>query len=280
MPKFAELDNGLKLCYEINGDEDAEPLILVMGWTYTKERWLAQVPPFSEHFKVITFDNRGSGKSDRPDEPYTMEMMAKDIIGLMDYLDIEKAHMMGYALGGMVLQRLAIDYPERLNKLILLNTVAAFPSDEGVENVKNININALDFQQNAPRKYFMKSMGMAFHRNFTKKVKEDPDQEFHGLWTIDEVAELFTKDPQEPKDVANQCDAMLGFNILDEIGDIEAETLIIAASHNRLHPKAAMEEMNKRIPNSTLEVLKKAGDSCYLSRAPEVNELVIDFLTE
>ncbi|TFF99919.1 MAG: alpha/beta hydrolase [Promethearchaeota archaeon] len=278
MSKFAELDNGLKLCYEINGDEDADPLILVMGWTFPKERWIAQVGPLSEHFKVITFDNRGSGESDRPEGPYTMEMMAGDIIGLMDYLNIEKAHMMGYALGGMILQRLAIDYPDRVDKLVLLNCVAAFPSDEGVENVKNINIKALDFQQNAPRKYFMKSMGMAFHRNFIKQINEDPDQKFHDLWTIDEVAEIFTKNPQEPKDVANQGDAMIGFNILDEISSIKSDTLIISASHNRLHPKAAMEQMHERIPNSTFEVIKKSGDSCYLSRAPEINQLVIDFL--
>ena len=274
---FAET-NGIKLHYEIHGEENDEPLILVSGWTLKKEMWLAQVPAFEKHYKVITFDNRGSGKSDRPDKPYTMEMFADDLAGLMDALKIDKAHMMGYALGGMILQKFALRYHDRVNKLVLLNTVAAFPDDEGVENVKNLNIKALDFQQNAPKKYFMRSAKMAFHRSFIKELQANPDKKFHDLWTVEDITKHYNIDPQTPKDVENQGDAMLGFNILDDISGIENETLIIAASHNRLHPKAAMEAMHERISNSKLEIIKKAGDSDYLSRAPEINKLVLDFL--
>jgi proline-specific peptidase len=274
---FAET-NGIKLHYEIHGEQNDEPLILVSGWTLKKEMWLAQVPAFEKQYKVITFDNRGSGKSDRPDKHYTMEMFAEDLAGLMDALKIEKAHMMGYALGGMILQKFALRYPDRVKKLVLLNTVAAFPDDEGVENVKNLNIKALDFQQNAPKKYFMRSAKMAFHRSFIKELQANPDKRFHDLWTVEDITKHYNIDPQTPQDVENQGDAMLGFNILDDISDIENETLIIAASHNRLHPKAAMEAMHERIPNSKLEIIKKAGDSDYLSRAPEINNLVLEFL--
>lgn len=272
--------NGIKLSYEIHGNENSEPLILVSGWTLKKEMWIAQVSPLSEHFKVITFDNRGCGKSDRPDIPYTMDIFADDIIGLMDYLKINKAHMMGYALGAMVLQVLALKYPNRVNKLILLNTVGGFPDDEGVENVKAINIKALDFQQNAPEKYFMRSSKMAFHRNFIKELEENPSKKFHDLWSVADIVKEYNINPQTPKDVANQCNAMLGFNILDKLSGIENESLIIAASHNKLHPKVAMEAMHERIPNSKLEIIEKAGDSDYLSRAPEINQLVIDFLNK
>ena len=100
MPElFAEV-NGIKFCYEILGEGD--PLILVHGFGSKKESWIAQFKPFSEHFKVIRFDNRGSGKSHRPKEIYTMEVFADDIAGLMDYLKIDKAHIIGWSLGGMI----------------------------------------------------------------------------------------------------------------------------------------------------------------------------------
>ena len=71
---------------------------------------------------------------------------------------------------------------------------------------------------------------------------------------------------------------MLGFKILDQLGKIKAETLIIAASHNKIHPKAAMEKFAEKIPNKRFEVIEKAGDMSYLSNAPEINQLVINFL--
>ena len=279
MSKFAEV-NDIKINYEIHGEDNTDPLFLVSGWTFKKEMWMAQIDALSEHFKVITFDNRGCGKSDRPEGSYTMEMFADDLYGLMDFLDIKKAHMMGYALGAMYLQVFALKYPERVKKLVLLNTVAVFPDDSGVKRVMGMNVKALDFQKNAPKKYFMKSAKMAFHRNFIKELNANPDKKFHDIWTVDEFVKQYNIDPMTEEDVKNQGSAMLVFNILDEIADLKPETLIIASSHNRLHPKAAMEAMHEKIPNSKLEILKKAGDSAYLSRAPEVNQLVIDFLKE
>lgn len=277
MPELADA-NGIKLSYEIHGKENSIPLILVSGWTFKKEMWIAQVGPLSEHFKVITFDNRGCGKSDRPDIPYTMDMFSEDIIGLMDHLSINKAHMMGYALGAMVLQVLALKYPERVDKLILLNTVGGFPDKEGVKNVMAINSKALNFQQNAPEKYFLKSAKMGYHRDFIKQLEADPKQRFHDLWSVAEWVKEYNIDPMTPKDVENQGSAMLEFNVLEKLSGLKSKTLLIAASHNKLHPKASMEAMHEKIPDSQLEIIEKAGDSDYLSRAPEINQKVIEFL--
>ena len=93
--------SGLKICYEIKGD--GYPLFLVHGFGVKKETWVSQFTPLSEKFKVIRFDNRGAGKSDRPSSPpYTMELFADDLKGLMDYLQINKAHIIGWSVGGMI----------------------------------------------------------------------------------------------------------------------------------------------------------------------------------
>ena len=109
---------GIKFCYEILGE--GEPLLLVHGLGSKKETWIAQFKPFSEHFKVIRFDNRGAGKSDRPKGEYSMEMFADDIANLMEYLNIDKANIIGWSLGGMIVQNFVIKYPHRVNKMVLI----------------------------------------------------------------------------------------------------------------------------------------------------------------
>jgi aminoacrylate hydrolase len=277
MADFAEV-NGIKISYEIQGEDNDTPLILVSGWALKKEMWMAIAPPLSEHFKVITFDNRGCGKSDRPEGPYSLDDYVDDILGLMDHLGLETANMMGYALGAMILMHLAIEHPERLDKLVLLNTVAEYATDDLVKRGIKINSGALDFQQNAPKKYFMKSAKMAFHRSFIKELQENPDKKFHDLWTVDDWVKEYSIDPQTPKDVENQGKAMLGLDLLDKLDQVETETLVISSASNKIHPKRAMEAMHEQLPNSKMEILKRAGDMAYLSRAPEINELVIDFL--
>lgn len=270
--------NGIKISYEIQGKDDGIPLILVSGWALKKQMWIAVAGPLSEHFKVITFDNRGCGKSDRPEGPYTFDMYADDIIGLMDHLKIEKANIMGYALGAMIIMHLALKYPDRTNQIVFLNTVAKYETDDLVKDGIRINSKALDFQQSAPEKYFMKSAKMAFHRNFIKELEATPDKKFHDLWTVADWVKEYNIDIQTPKDVENQGSAMLGMNFLDKMDQIKAESLVIAGANNKIHPKSALEAMHEKLPNSKLEVLARAGDMTYLSRAPEINQLVIDFL--
>ena len=84
--------------------------------------WVAQIGPLSEKFKVITVDLRNSGKSDRPKESYTMDTFVEDLKGLMDFLKIDKANLMGQSMGGWIIQNFVLKYPEKANKLILIAT--------------------------------------------------------------------------------------------------------------------------------------------------------------
>lgn len=112
--------NGINLYYEIQGE--GAPLVLISGLGYGGWMWHKMAPGLAERFQVISFDNRGSGKSDKPAGPYTAQMLAADTIGIMDHFRIEKAHVMGHSMGGFVAQALAIDYPDRMDKLILSAT--------------------------------------------------------------------------------------------------------------------------------------------------------------
>ncbi|HEY0087212.1 MAG TPA: alpha/beta hydrolase, partial [Candidatus Lokiarchaeia archaeon] len=119
---------------------------------------------------------------------------------------------------------------------------------------------------------------LSFHTPFRKELEATPDKKFHDLWSVAEWVKEYKIDPQTPQDVKNQGNALLGFNVLNQLNKIKAETLVIAASNNKIHPKAAMEKFAEKIPNKRFEVIEKAGDMSYLSNAPEINQLVIDFL--
>jgi len=112
--------NRIELYYEIHGS--GAPLILISGLGYSSWQWHKMVPFLAEHFKVITFDNRGAGQSDRPAGPYTAQMLAADTVGLLNELGIEKAVVMGHSMGGFVAQAIALDFPQAVEKLILCST--------------------------------------------------------------------------------------------------------------------------------------------------------------
>jgi pimeloyl-ACP methyl ester carboxylesterase len=114
--------NGVSIHYHVEGRGD--PLVMIMGFSAGRLGWLPQIPFFRKHYRVVTFDNRGVGRSDKPLGPYSTRMMADDTVRLMDLLGIEKAHIMGLSMGGMIAQELAIEYPQRVMKLVLACTYA------------------------------------------------------------------------------------------------------------------------------------------------------------
>src|SRR5262245_12030207 len=115
MPKVRA--NGIDVYYEESGS--GEPLLLIIGFGGDHQAWAFQVPAFAERYRVITFDNRGSGQSSVPDATYTTKMMADDAVGVLDALGIEQAHVLGVSMGGMIAQEIALNHPRRVKSLQL-----------------------------------------------------------------------------------------------------------------------------------------------------------------
>ncbi|MBC8443896.1 MAG: alpha/beta fold hydrolase, partial [Deltaproteobacteria bacterium] len=109
--------NNCQLYYDIHGDGD--PLVLIMGLRRNVEWWYRQIPSLSEHFRVIVFDNRGAGRSDKPNMEYSIRLFAEDTAALMAVLDIPDASILGVSMGGYIAQELAINHPDRVRKMIL-----------------------------------------------------------------------------------------------------------------------------------------------------------------
>src|SRR5690606_22563195 len=121
---FFTTDDGCKIAYKIDGDLLKPVLVLSNSIATNLQMWDGQIENFSKHFKVIRFDTRGNGLSDAPLGDYSIDRMALDVIELLDYLNIGKAHFCGLSLGGFIGQWLGIHASERIDKLILANTSA------------------------------------------------------------------------------------------------------------------------------------------------------------
>ena len=106
----------IEVYYEEHGQ--GSPLVMILGLGQNIATWRFQVPELSQHVRLIVFDNRDSGKSSRCKTQYTTESMARDALGLMDHLGIDRAHILGTSMGGMIAQHVALMAPERLNSLI------------------------------------------------------------------------------------------------------------------------------------------------------------------
>ncbi|UCC21188.1 MAG: alpha/beta hydrolase [Promethearchaeota archaeon] len=273
---FADV-NGIKICYEILGEGD--PVLLVHGLGSKKESWIAQFKPLSEHFKVIRFDNRGAGKSDRPKGEYTMELFANDIASFIDYLKIDKTHIIGWSFGGMIVQNFVIKYPERVTKMVLINTNYGTPDESGAETYKNMRIASLKAKQADPEKAFWQSIRADYYIKFRKQLEAEPTKKWYGLWSAEDLIKESMINPPTIEDIEVQTSAVSTHHTLKRLHEIKNKSLLIASTHDRVMPVSVMEEMHERIPNSILKVIDKAGHGSPRSRAPEINKLIIDFLS-
>ncbi len=117
--------NGIAVYYEQHGA--GTPLLLVGGLGADLTLFANVTRSFAEHHQVVTFDNRGAGRTDKPDEPYSIEQMAQDTVALLDALPIDRTHVLGVSMGGRIALELAIRHPARLDRLVLVSTSAASP---------------------------------------------------------------------------------------------------------------------------------------------------------
>lgn len=115
--------NDIEMYYEIHGE--GEPVVLIAGLNsdHSFYQRAGLIDRLAEKYRVVAFDNRGVGRTDKPDIPYTIEMMAEDTAGLLNALGIEQAHILGMSLGGRIAVALALRNPQQVKSLILVSTI-------------------------------------------------------------------------------------------------------------------------------------------------------------
>ncbi|MFW9929133.1 MAG: alpha/beta fold hydrolase [Candidatus Thorarchaeota archaeon] len=270
--------NGIKICYEERGR--GFPVLLVHGFTGNKEGWIGQWIPLSKSFRVIRFDNRNGGCSDRPNIPNTLDMLADDIKGLLEYLKIKKTHIIGWSMGGIIVQKFAIKYPNYIEKIVLINTVMGAPNEQAVSLLSQNSLNELESRKKNKIEAFWTSARLGYNIKFRKEMKANPNKKFYSLWSVEDLIAIENINPVTPQDIINQANALYPPLTADELRKIKNQTLLIASSHDRITAKSAMIQLQETIQNNKFVVIEKAGHSSPISRAPDINNTIIVFLQE
>ncbi len=268
MPLFKHDD--IELYYLTEGE--GEPLVLVHGFGTKHQAWNFQIPYFEKKMKVIALDNRGVGKSSRPDYPYTIDMFVEDIKHLLDYLNInEKIHLCGISLGGMIVQNFVLKYPNRVKTLILCATSAYYEPGPLLESFKAIETISLDERIQA-------LLPFVHSRAFIRKLKKDRD--FFNSIKEDTLFITPINDPTQFKDYMNQANAMATHDTRTLLNKIIVPTLIFSASKDRMIPLSHQEFLYEEIPNSKLEIIEGCGHAFTIEQPDKVNGLMWNFLKE
>jgi 3-oxoadipate enol-lactonase len=258
--------NGVELYYEIHGE--GEPLLLIMGLAHNLLSWKKSLPFLAEHFKVIVFDNRGTGRSSKPETSYSIEIMAEEAKAVLDAAGVETAHVYGISMGGMIAQRLALSYPNRVKSLILGCT-----SPGGINQVQPETDVIMILLSGAsipttPLEAAWASVPILYSTYFIENHRD----------TIADHIETLIEIPTPSHGFMQQLQACLGHDTYDELDEFRIPALIIHGDADRLIPVENGKMLAERIKDSELYIIQGAGHLYVTEAQKEADLAVIDFI--
>jgi 3-oxoadipate enol-lactonase len=255
--------NGQTLYYEVHGD--GEPLLLVQGLAIDHFGWLAQVPEWSKHYKVVSFDNRDIGQSSYAEGPYELTDMAQDTLALADGLGLDTFHLLGLSMGGAIAQHIALTAPERVRTLTLCVTWGG----SGYWGELYGELLGTAFSRLTPEEGADNFMLLVLSEEFFQN--REAVQAFRA-------AVLANPFPQRAEGFARQAAASGRHETRDRLGELQMPVHVIGAAHDRLVPVWKSEELARLMPDSKLTILDGAPHGVNWERAEDFNQTVLPFL--
>jgi 3-oxoadipate enol-lactonase len=255
----------IRIYYEIHGQ--GEPLLLIMGLGGHTLDWGCVLPQqLSRYYRVLMFDNRGAGRSQQPSGPYSIAQMAWDTSSLMDRLGVEKAHVFGVSMGGMIAQQLAIDQPQRVTKLVLGCT-----SPGGQEQISP----PPEIQRYLePRKdlELYDALWWAAPAGMTPEfIRDHPE-------IVVRKNRANIQYPCSLESYEAQLAAYRSFSAGDRLFAIQAPTLVLAGSRDVLIPLENSRKIAEQIPGAVRREVDGAGHLFWISHPDETLLELTSFL--
>jgi pimeloyl-ACP methyl ester carboxylesterase len=248
---------------------DGEPLLVINGTSQSLGFWAETAPIWASHYRVITYDLRGMGGSERGSVPISVASLAADALGLLEALQVDRAHVLGYSLGSAVAQEVALSAPDRVASLVLYCTWAR------ADGFQRAVITGLSHPwRTGDLDAALGALGIAF----SPQLLDSP--EFGGL--IEQLLPLFPNTEAQIRTCAEQWDADLAHDTLDRLGQITAPTLVIAGEQDLLTPPWHGRQVADAITGARYELFTGPGSSHALGveRAEEFLPMVQGFLAE
>lgn len=251
--------NDINIYYELHGE--GPPLVMIHGLGASTRDWEYQIDFFKKQFKVLIFDLRGHGKTDKPDMAYSVDLFTSDTAALIRHIFPEGAHVVGHSLGGMVAFQLALDHPELVKTLTILNSAPAviFPS---IKSQFYFVLRSIDV-----RLFGMKHIST----QLAKMLFPSPDQAALRQTFIERWCE------NDPKAYLNSLRAFRGWTVMHRLSSLSCPTLIIAADRDYT-PVTFKEFYIRMIPNAELVVIKNSGHISIVDQPEAFNNALMSFL--
>ena len=261
---FVSATDGTRIHYEVTGRVGRTPVLMIQGLGASKNAWNLQRIAMATRFRIISFDNRGAGRSDKPTEPFTLEQMADDAIAVLDAAGIETAHVVGASMGGVISQIVAVKYPHRVRSLTLVCTAC----------------------RNHPwRQELLQSWAKTAEEKGMIEVGKEAAQWVMSPRSFRRLVPAFTwmgpLAALRPRhSFVSQIHAILDTreDLVDQLSTITAPTMVIVGNQDILTPRGDSEEIAERIPNSELVVISGAAHGLMMEHSSTFNKVLIEFL--
>lgn len=308
--------NDINIYYDVHGD--GFPLVMVMGFLGNADCWDPRMlPVLSDKFKVIVFDNRGAGRTDISAKEFSIKLFAEDTVGLMDMLNISRAHVLGISMGGMIAQEVALNYPERVEKLILASTFCGGPHSMLIDTADLDRMSGLLEKLDRPRlrelaekvvgKLTLTSEYQASHsvaapaeaNGIIADIVQDLVEK--GFWdretTLKLLPNLCTEEflqanpgisevvvnlmlaaPTPIEGLLGQIKAIAEFDTYQRLPQIKAQTLVLAGKRDVFIPPENGQILADGIPHSKLVYLENSGHM-FIEEADEAAGIILEFLS-
>ena len=256
--------NGIKINYRLDSRNDGDPsapvVMLSNSLLSSYPMWDDQIDVLTEHFQVLRYDTRGHGGTDAPEGPYSIDLFVEDVIGLLDFLDMEKVHFIGLSMGGFIAQLIAAKHPDRVISVTLCDTACVMPPaslwNDRINTAETDGIEAL--------------ISGTLKRWFTAP--------FHhtGVEAIDKIRNIIQATGVQG--YVNCCKAIRDMDLCHVLADIKAATNIIVGEDDSACPVSAAEILHAGIAGSKFVTLKNAAHLPNIEKKDEFNKAMMDFL--
>ena len=261
-------NDGVSLYYEADGPADAETVVFVEGLGYARWMWRWQRERLVEDYRVVVWDNRGTGDSDAPTGPYSVSEMAGDLDAVLADAGVEEAHVVGASMGGMIAQQYALDY-DRAESLALLCTSPG--GDDAVPTPPETRERMFDVPEGADERETIRyRMAPAMTDEFVAE---------HDALVADVVDWRLASDADDAAREA-QAAAVAAFDPGDGLHEIDVPALVAHGTADRVLPVENAELLAERLPDAELELFEGGPHLFFIERADDLNDRLLAFLDD
>jgi pimeloyl-ACP methyl ester carboxylesterase len=254
-------NRGAKIHWDQQGR--GEPVLMIMGLGWASNMWHRTRPMLAPHYHTIAFDNRGAGRSDVSPGPYSIALLASDAAAVLDAAGVERAHILGVSMGGMIAQEFALQYPDRVHSLILGCTAAGGP------HVVQADADAIQllFRRDSNAEERAKAAVPFIYDSGTPRERIAQDLAVLSEWY-----------PNAEGYMA-QLQGILAWEAHSRLGNIKAPTLVIHGENDRLVPAANGRMIAGRIPRARLVMLPHASHIFMTDQPAATHHAQMEFLS-